>query len=569
MTLRFFSSSKWTLAIAALFTLAPGPARFMQAGELSDDVRAGLAIYRDGVLPDGTPLQAERPGIGRVTGRAAACESCHRRSGLGSQEGRLLVPPVAASILFAPGQPYHPQRPGRAKAAATPKPLRHQARSAYDHALLGRALQDGIDPDGAPLTTLMPRYRLSDAQLRQLAAYLQTLDTAAPAGVEGRTLHLATILTPDAPAERRATLLRTLQGWQPGATLRGLRPRLHVWALSGPPDSWPDQLERWQRERPVYAVLSGAGRDQWEPVQRFCERAQLPCLLPLLDRIPPTEGQFYSLYFSSGLDGELKLLQRHLDTLIQRDAALQLLQVHLPQDSLSHHAAASFQQGWTESQGTEGASHLGNLDWTDPTALPDWTAGSASAPASAGTSPRHIVALWLRPAQLQRLVQHWPDGWPGAEAVLLSAQLTPPEQVELPPAWQAQVRWASMHSDPARLRASRAMVLNQWLRRLGLTEEPGTSQAETYAAIFFLGDAMARMRLGWSQAYLLEELERSITLYRPAGAVYFSASLGPNQRIAAKGGHVLRFRAPAAGDPPLLPALDRLVPAGPLVSVDE
>jgi hypothetical protein len=113
------------------------------------------------------------------------------------------------------------------------------------------------------------------------------------------------------------------------------------------------------------------------------------------------------------------------------------------------------------------------------------------------------------------------------------------------------------------------MVLSQWLRRLGLTEEPGTSQAETYAAIFFLGDAMARMRLGWSQAYLLEELERSVTLYRPAGAVYFSASLGPNQRIAAKGGHLLRFRAPAAGDPPTLPALDRLVPAGPLVSVDE
>ncbi|MFM2059682.1 MAG: hypothetical protein RLY71_4067, partial [Pseudomonadota bacterium] len=440
------------------------------------------------------------------------------------------------------------------------------ARSAYDQALLDRALQDGIDPDGIALTTLMPRYHLTEAQLRQLTAYLQTLDTTAPAGVEGRTIHLATIITPDAPAERRATLLRTLQGWQPGATLRGLRPRLHVWTLNGPPDSWPDQLERWQRERPVYAVLSGAGRDQWEPVQRFCERAQLPCLLPLLDRIPPTEGQFYSLYFSSGLDGELRLLQRHLDTLVKReaDAALQLLQVRLPHDSLSRHAAASFQQGWVEAQGAEGAGRLTSVDWTDTSALPDW---SAQAPASA--PPRRIVALWLPPAHLQRLVQRWPDGWPGAEAVLLSAQLTPPEQVDLPPAWQAQVRWASMHSDPARLRASKAMVLNQWLRRLGLTEEPGTSQAETYAAIFFLGDAMARMRLGWSPAYLLEELERSITIYRPAGAVYFSVSLGPNQRIAAKGGHVLRFRALAAGDPPGLPALDRLIPAGPLVSVDE
>ncbi|MFM2057226.1 MAG: hypothetical protein RLY71_1611, partial [Pseudomonadota bacterium] len=292
MTLRLFSCSRWTLAIAALCTLVPAPDRFLQAGALSDDARAGLGIYRDGVLPDGTPLQAERPGIGPVTGRAAACESCHRRSGLGAQEGRLLVPPVTAGVLFAPGQPYQPQRPGRAQAAATPRPLRHQARSAYDPARLGRALHEGLDPDGAALTTLMPRYHLTEAQLRQLTAYLQTLDTATPPGLEGQTLHLATIITPDAPAERRATLLRTLQGWQPGATLRGRRPQLHVWTLSGPPDSWPDQLARWQRERPVYAVLSGAGRDQWEPVQRFCERAQLPCLLPLLDRIPPTEGQF-------------------------------------------------------------------------------------------------------------------------------------------------------------------------------------------------------------------------------------------------------------------------------------
>lgn len=571
---RFFSYSKWTLAIAALFTLVPAPDRFMQAGELSDDARAGLRIYRDGRLPDGTPVEAERPGLGRITGATAACENCHRRSGLGGTEGKAIVPPVVGSILFAPGQPYLPQRAGRKVQPVPPKPLRHLARGAYDHALLDRALRDGLDPNGVALTTLMPRYRFTDTQLRQLEAYLHTLSLAPPAGVEPQVIHIATVITPDAPAERRASVLHTLQGWQKGGTLRGRRPQLHVWELNGAPETWDAQLERWQREQPVYMVLSGAGRDQWQPVQQFCERRQLPCVLPVLDRIPPVEGNHYSLYFSSGLDGELGLLRRYLQESTRVDDGgtarpLQLLQVRLPQDSLSAHAAATVGSTWPGALGTDtAAARITTIDWTDADSLPLPASGPASA-ADPAQAARRVVALWLPPQQLQALAQRWPDGWPGADEVLLSAQLTPPEGIELPAAWERQIRWASLHSDAGRLRANKAMVLSNWLSRLGLPEEPGTAQAETYAAIFFTGDALARMRLGWSGDYLLEELELGMTIYRPAGSVYFTVSLGPNQRIAAKTGHILRYRAPSPADPKGWRAADRLLPVGPLLGVVE
>src|ERR1017187_6915079 len=64
----------------------------------------GRRIYVDGILPDGSRLKAIRfEGASEVTGAEAACVNCHRRSGYGAIEGRILVPPIAGAVLFVPG----------------------------------------------------------------------------------------------------------------------------------------------------------------------------------------------------------------------------------------------------------------------------------------------------------------------------------------------------------------------------------------------------------------------------------------------------------------------------------
>jgi hypothetical protein len=69
-------------------------------------------------------------------------------------------------------------------------------------------------------------------------------------------------------------------GPRPGS---GRRPwRLHTWTLHGPPPTWPAQLARHLREQPVFALLSGIGRE-WAPVHAFCEAEGLPCLFPNTD----------------------------------------------------------------------------------------------------------------------------------------------------------------------------------------------------------------------------------------------------------------------------------------------
>ncbi len=85
---------------AALFLSIAVPAA-ADTGRLAE---LGRRIYVDGILPDGTQLTASRfEGASAVAGAEAACVNCHRPSGYGSIEGRILVPPVAGAVLFAPG----------------------------------------------------------------------------------------------------------------------------------------------------------------------------------------------------------------------------------------------------------------------------------------------------------------------------------------------------------------------------------------------------------------------------------------------------------------------------------
>ncbi|MEY2688589.1 MAG: hypothetical protein RL375_2787, partial [Pseudomonadota bacterium] len=406
------------LALAAALVLAAGVGspvvQAQVAAAASADIAAGERLYRDGLRPDGRPVQARRPPVDAVvSGAAAACVACHRRSGMGMQEGRSLVPPVAGALLFKPGAPYRPVRaaaPGSARRAASAaaqsrEPARHLARPAYDVASLTRALRDGVDPAGRPLDALMPRYALEPAEVAQLAAYLHQLDPGPASGLdELGVLHLATVITPDAPAHRRAVVVDTLQRWADAVALRGRRLRLHVWQLAGDSATWPGQLERYQQDRPVYAVVSGAGRDEWAPVQGFCEARRLPCLLPLIDRLPAVPGEptgavddpYFSLYFSGGVEAEAQLAARHLLSAPLDGAApassapgaASVLQVHVPGDPLGAAAARRFADTWAEAPGLATLE----LDARAPDA--------AERLLAAGASARRVL-LWVEPAQLQ------------------------------------------------------------------------------------------------------------------------------------------------------------------------
>jgi hypothetical protein len=487
----------------------------MQPAHGVDDAAApGRRIYELGVGDDGLPLRAISAGNSSLVGSMAACLACHRRSGMGSREGRLAVSPVTGPILYTRATPFWPSRPGRA--AQQVAPLRQDSRSAYDDASLARAIRQGIDPDGRLLDPLMPRYELGDKDMLALVSYLRGLSTAPVRGWEPGVLHLATVVTPDADPARRDVVTSSLAAWSRSSRLRGSVVDLQVWKLEGPPDGWRAQLQRLEQGHPVYAVISGAGGGDWAPVRDFCEQAALPCLFPIVDLAPSDPGDFYTLYLSRGVPLEARLLARHFAEMSPRPERI----VQLVGGPVGAAAAQLL------------AGELGIL----PTEVRAWHAESPAA-SIGGLRPGDAVVGWLGPEQLRALAAARPQGL-GVAQIVFSAQLAAPGKIELPQAWRRDILWVSARSDPQQLHGKSVLGLVPWAAQLKLPLDEEAVMAEVYAATYFFGDALARMRGHTSREFLLETLEGA-HFARPAGSAFYSLSLGPGQREAAKGGHLL------------------------------
>jgi hypothetical protein len=482
-------------------------------------VELGRRIYEQGITQDGAPLRATSAGNSSLSGAQAACTTCHRRSGMGGREGRVAVSPVTGPILYTKPVPYWPRRPGRE--AQSVAPMRQYSRDAYDDASLARAIRAGVDANGRPLDPLMPRYTLGEADTRALIAYLRQLSANPAPGLDGGVLHLATIITPDADPARARIVTEALIAWSRSGALGGIPMELQVWQLDGAAAGWTRQLRDLHERRPVYAVISGAGGAQWAPVRDFCERAAVPCLFPIVDLAPDDPGDFYSMYLSRGVPLEARIVARHLRELSPPPARVVQLVAGEPGASSARILA----------------DELGEVPHVTRTWHPE-----SPERAVEGLTPADVVVGWLSPSQMQALAKARPQGL-GAGLALFSGQLAPPDKTDLPAAWRRDARWISLRSDPRRQQGKGVLGLMPWLSHLKLAAGDEALLSEVYAATYFFGDALARMRGHWNREYLLETLE-SANYARPAGSAFFALSLSPGQREATKAGHLLAFEGP-------------------------
>ena len=400
----------------------------------TEPLNAGYRIYEQGLLPDGTPLRATRPEGFSFEGRDAACVTCHRRSGMGSIEGLLektiLVPPVAGALLFAPSRfdgsfldPGHHYVPNEAWSRALTRP-------AYDEASFARALREGVDPAGKPLLAPMPRYNLDDAAVADLAAYLRRLSAAPSPGVTADAIHLASVVTPDAPPGEAEAVLGVVRAWSASAYGGGKAWRLHEWELSGPPDTWGGQLAAHYREQPVFAVLSGAGGAEWAPVHRFCEARRVPCVLPSVEMPPVDREGYYSLYYSPGVALEARVLANFLDG-----------------QAATGQSFPDVVQVYSDATG-RGAAHVlrERLDAGAGKLIERRYRPTAPGLTLKGLDGETVLVLWLRTDEIAQLVKSRPQG-PEVDQVFLSDLLAPSGAVSLPPAWKRRVSYVSLFDD--------------------------------------------------------------------------------------------------------------------------
>jgi hypothetical protein len=505
---------------------------------------AGEHLYHQGQLASGQPLLGQRTGQPPLQGRDAACAQCHGRSGLGTVEGRIVVPPITGRFLFHPGERIAPQNPGHADATHLPPTPRDRA--AYDEETLARVIREGIGADGRPLDYLMPRFDLDDASMRELTAYLRHLSSGRVPGVTDITIHFATIITPDADPVARDGMLKVIEqyfsdknGFYQGgsdvplpAGARGIRLRtrrqwqLHVWRLAGAPQTWQAQLDQHLRAEPVFAVISGLGGATWEPVHRFCERQAIPCLLPNADLPVVAPGDFYSVYFSQGVLLEAQLVAQRIGQPDAGQAASSRIVQVFREDDIGAAAAARLRQALPN-----GA------------VLVDRALGHADGPhelarALAQATRGDVVVLWLRGADLAAL----PTPTAAIPAVYVSGLMGGLEHAPLAPAWRSLARITY----PYELPETRSLRMNYPLGWFHLHQIPVVAervQVDTYVACSVLVDALASMLDEFVRDYLVERVEGMLDS-RIINGYYTRLGLAPGQRFASKGGYLVRFVEP-------------------------
>jgi hypothetical protein len=504
-------------------------------------VSDGQQIYRLGQLPSGAALRGVRDNGVTLSGGAAACVTCHRRSGLGSYEGSTVVPPILGKYLFRSRQVNQldlnlPHIPGY-----TPN------RDAYDDETLARAIRTGVAP-GRTLSFLMPRYELDQVSMRALIGYLRQLGQLPVPGVSEDSLDFATIITPEADAATAAAMLSVMQRFFSvqnetiAAEVRPLRSqreimyrvtrrwRLHVWRLVGAPDTWARQLQAHLTAEPVFAIIGGLGGSEWRPVHEFCEHEMVPCLMPNVDLPVVAERDFYTVYWTRGVLLEADLMAQSIlpsgtgDGAISTDPAraVRVVQIFRP-GTAGAAAAAALHNRLVQSGARVSEQPLGGPA--------DGAANELFATLRAGDS----LVLWLGNADLSALPATLPEG----VHVYASGLMAGLETATPPVAWRTRLKLSYPFDLPEQRRVRMNFPLG-WFRiqRLPVVDE--RVQVNTYVACQILAEALGHMLDSFVRDFLVERIEMILSSRLTTG--YFPhLGLAPGQRFASKGGYMVHF----------------------------
>jgi hypothetical protein len=280
------------------------------------------------------------------------------------------------------------------------------------------------------------------------------------------------------------------------------------------------------RAEPVFAVVSGLGGKNWEPVHRFCERQSVPCLLPNVDLPVVAADDFYPVYFSQGVLLEAQLVAARLSQPRPDSAArVRIVQV-FRRDDIG--AAAAVRLRAALAPGAEPVEHA-----IEPGGGPQQLTEALR------VKTGDVLVLWLRAADLKAL----PAPKAGNPEVYASGVMGGLEQAPLSPAWRRIARIAY----PFELPEARSLRLNYPLGWFHLEQIPVVDervQVDTYIACSVLAQTLSSMIGEYQRDYLVERVEAMLSS-RLVDGYYSRLGLAPGQRYASKGGYLVRFAEPA------------------------
>ncbi len=522
----------------------------------------GKAIYRKGLLPDGTAVKASFGTGAPVPEQAVACANCHKRSGLGAVEGNLIVWPVNAASLFSPRRTTGAWRasvkddgPGSRSRWHLPVKFDSQAaRPAYTQETLARMIRTGVDASGRHTSMAMPRYDLSDEHMAMLMQYLAQLspDQEFSPGVNKQSIRFGVVVDSRVSQRKKEAMLKVLKSVTKAHNTQ-TRPHIRraakgpfykteaygayrqielvVWELTGEEESWRAQLEDYQEESPVFALLGGISATTWQPIHEFCEEHEIPAILPLTREPVISDSDWYTLYFSKEHYQEGDVTAQYLARSGQPPAGA-IVQLYRP-GTPGENSARGFSNRWSAMGREQGK--LENVVLDVPVSTLPWEK-------ILGDMAPGPLLVWLEGEDLRQFLTVMQSLHPGEEGlgdIYLSADALKATGKTLSQKMRRKVMLVSSHSPQGEF-VPREQALKRWLKVQGIDYSEPEIQAKMYFIGWILPGALKHMRGEYYRDYFMESFEMMGDQYHSI-ASYPRLSFSPGQRYLAKGGYILRL----------------------------
>jgi hypothetical protein len=156
----------------------------------------------------------------------------------------------------------------------------------------------------------------------------------------------------------------------------------------------------------------------------------------------------------------------------------------------------------------------------------------------ADLGPGDVLVLWLRSDDIRSL----PPQPPAAAVLFVSGIMGGLEHAPLPPMWRALAHMTYPFALPNRRQVSMDYPLG-WMRFKQIPVVDERTQTDTVVACLVTAEAVRIMGEDLLRDHLLETLEMHLGT-RLVNGYYPRLTLGPGQRVASKGGFLVRFAEP-------------------------
>lgn len=469
--------------------------------DLTAQEQAGKRLYREG-LASGDAQVVARIGVSDMSVPASVlpCASCHGNDGKGRAEGGVRPPSLDWQRLSV---------------GAGERQANGRSYPAYDASGLARAVQQGIDPAGNRLDPAMPRFVLSQADQRNLTAYLKRLGEERDPGVEDSVLRLGTLLPGSGPLAEAGRVVRAvlddgLEQLNQQGGINGRRLQLVVLDPGADLGSASRALDRLLDEEGVFAVVSPLAPMLDERLAAALERRGVP-LIGSTPRSGPSPQIFDPM---PGLLEQLLSLAVHA-----RDG------LGLPADGLRVVYADAEQATLAEQL----RQRLLQTGWSVP-----------AAQAFTGQAPDGLGVVFLGHAQAFGQLTQALNAAGRAPLLFAAASQVAGSVPNLAPQWSQRVflAYPFVPGDWTEQGRARLAGLHQ---RQGLDARQASLQVNTLCALRLLSEALKQIGRDASREQLVRALEG---LHDIDTGLTPALSFGPGRRQGMAGAHVVAVALP-------------------------